>query len=119
MNGDWSSGCHSKSRKNMKATILKTVPTSCANDALAPSHEEIAVEAEVLWRQKGCPENCDEEIWLEAERQLLHVARTYREELDDKALSDPLSRLDLKSDDVMGELEELFPGQTGRETTSL
>ncbi|MGA2018898.1 MAG: DUF2934 domain-containing protein [Opitutaceae bacterium] len=71
----------------MKATILKTVPTPCANDALAPSHEEIAVEAEVLWRQKGCPENCDEEIWLEAERQLLHVARTYREELDDKALA--------------------------------
>jgi hypothetical protein len=103
----------------MKATTLNTVPTSCANDALAPSHEEIAVEAEVLWRQKGCPENCDEEIWLEAERQLFHVAKTHRDERDEKAFSDPLSRLDNKSDGVMGELEELYPGQTGRETTSL
>jgi hypothetical protein len=103
----------------MKTTALKKVPMSRANAAVAPTHEEITVEAEVLWRQRGCPENCDEEIWLEAERQLFHVARTYRMEQDEKALSDPLSRLDHKSDDVMGELEELFPGPTGKETTSL
>jgi hypothetical protein len=103
----------------MKTTALKKVPMSRANAAVAPTHEEIAVEAEVLWRQRGCPENRDEEIWLEAERQLFHVARTYRMEQDEKALSDPLSRLDHKSDDVMGELEELFPGPTGKETTSL
>lgn len=91
--------------------------SSCVN--VAPSHEEIAAEAEVLWRQEGCPRDRDEAIWLDAERQLLRVARTYRNEQDEKALSDPLSRLDLKSDDVMGELEELFPAQTGKEPTSL
>lgn len=100
---------------NVAAAMKST--SSCAN--LAPSHEKIAVEAEVLWRQEGCPKDRDEAIWLEAERQLLHVARIYRNEQDEKALSDPLSRLDLKSDDVMGELEELFPTQTGKEPTSL
>ena len=73
----------------------------------------------MLWRQKGSPKGRDEEIWLEAERQLHHWARTFSEERDRKARSDPHSRLDLKSDDVMGELEELFPGPTGREATSL
>jgi hypothetical protein len=100
---------------NMVATMKSTSP--CVN--VAPSHEEIAVEAEVLWRQEGCPKGRDEAIWLEAERQLLQVARTYRNEQDEKAVSDPLSRLDLNSDDVMGELEELFPAQTGKEPTSL
>ncbi len=77
------------------------------------------MEAEVLWRQRGCPSGRDDEIWLEAERQLRHVARIQQDADDEKALSDPLSRLDLKSDDVMGELEELFPDPSGKETTSL
>jgi len=61
----------------------------------------------------------DETIWLEAERQLLQVARTYRNKQDKKVLSNPLSRLDLNSDEVMDELEELFPAQSGKEPTSL
>jgi hypothetical protein len=35
------------------------------------SHDVIARRAEELWRQYGCPQGRDEEIWLEAERQLL------------------------------------------------
>ena len=76
-----------------------------------PSHEEIAVEAEVLWRQNGCPVDCDAAFWLEAESQLLQVAKAYQREQNDPAMAEPLSRLDPKSDDVMGELEELFPLQ--------
>ncbi len=34
------------------------------------SHDEVSRRAEELWRQYGCPEARDEEIWLEAERQL-------------------------------------------------
>jgi hypothetical protein len=84
-----------------------------------PSHEQIAVEAEVLWRQRGCPEGSDHEIWLEAERLLHHVAKVARDEGQEKEQSDTLSRLDLNSDDVMGELGELFPGPSGPEATSL
>lgn len=36
-----------------------------------PPHEQVALHAELLWRAKGCPDGRDEEIWLEAERQLV------------------------------------------------
>jgi|GEM_PF-2189875 Protein of unknown function (DUF2934). len=36
-----------------------------------PLHEEIAACARELWRKYGCPVGRDEQIWLEAERQLL------------------------------------------------
>lgn len=37
------------------------------------SHDEISRRAEELWRQYGSPQGRDEEIWLEAERQLQGV----------------------------------------------
>ena len=40
-----------------------------------PSHEQIAARAELLWKAKGSPSGSDEEIWLEAERQLADEAR--------------------------------------------
>jgi hypothetical protein len=36
-----------------------------------PTHEDIALLARVLWISHGQPENCDETIWLEAEKQVL------------------------------------------------
>jgi hypothetical protein len=35
-----------------------------------PTHNEIAERAHNLWKDRGCPEGSDIEIWLEAERQL-------------------------------------------------
>jgi hypothetical protein len=35
-----------------------------------PTHEEIAAKAHTLWKDRGCPEGIDNEIWLEAEKQL-------------------------------------------------
>ncbi|PTX97814.1 DUF2934 domain-containing protein [Opitutus sp. ER46] len=35
-----------------------------------PTHEQIAALAHELWRERGCPEGSDIDIWLEAERQL-------------------------------------------------
>ena len=35
-----------------------------------PTHDEIAIKAHSLWKDRGCPEGIDNEIWLEAERQL-------------------------------------------------
>ena len=103
----------------MKKRKPVTSPQYSAGQRLRPTHLEIAAEAEVLWRQKGCPQGADKEIWLEAERQLHHVPRLAKDEADMIALDDPLSRLDRKSDEVMGELEELFPSQTGKSETSL
>lgn len=103
----------------MKKKKPASSPQSTEGQRLLPTHLEIAAEAEVLWRQRGCPHGVDNEIWLEAERQLRNVPRLAKDEADAIALADPLSRLNKASDDVMGELEELFPSRTGKSETSL
>ena len=43
------------------------------------THEAITCRARELWEEQGCPENCDEAIWLEAEAELLAIRqRRYR-----------------------------------------
>ena len=37
---------------------------------ISPSHEDIALKAYELWKQRGCPEDSAHQDWLEAERQL-------------------------------------------------
>ncbi len=71
----------------------------------APTHGQIAREAEALWRQRGCPVGVDTQTWLDAEKRL-HRAQRSR-------------KAPFKSDAVMGELENLFPSNGGRETTSI
>lgn len=103
----------------MKTTPPAAVSKRSAGSRVVPTRADIAALAEVLWRQAGCPEGRDEATWLEAERQLKFEATKERRSEDKAALSDPLSRLNRRSDDVMGELEELFPEGGGKETTSL
>jgi hypothetical protein len=52
------------------------------------SRQDIATRAESLWRQRGCPQGCDEEIWLEAERQLWLPLGFERNEGDHLTLND-------------------------------
>lgn len=33
-------------------------------------HDDIARQARLLWQERGCPVGCDDEIWIEAERQM-------------------------------------------------
>jgi cytoskeletal protein RodZ len=40
----------------------------------APTQEEIAERANLLWRQRGCPDGNPEEDWLKAEQQLMSPA---------------------------------------------
>lgn len=39
-------------------------------DAMKPTHEQITQRAYEIYLKRGCPEGCDLEHWLEAERQL-------------------------------------------------
>jgi hypothetical protein len=71
--------------------------------------------AEALWRGKGCPSGCDYDIWLEAERDLRHPGNGR----DGAAFANPQPLLGQRGDDLMTELNERFPGPTGKETTSL
>jgi len=63
------------------------------------TYQKIAARAEALWRRKGRPAGRDNEIWLEAERQLFGLQH--------------------QSASLEDELSELFPGPADRSPTSL
>lgn len=56
----------------MKKTTLPRIATP-ADVRDVPLHDETARRAHELWEKYGRPTNRDQEIWLEAERQLLGV----------------------------------------------
>ena len=41
----------------------------------APTREQVQELAHAIWTDRGCPQGCDVEIWLEAERQLREPMR--------------------------------------------
>jgi hypothetical protein len=104
-----------KKRKPTAPSIESHSPPAARS---APTHEEISRRAAELWRRRGCPESSDETIWLEAEMELQRMPEIDRGR-GEIAATGPLSRLDLNTDDVMAELNELFPSSSGKETTSL
>jgi hypothetical protein len=53
---------------NTKGSERKT--TKAPQPQAMLSHEQIAQRAEVIWQQKGCPPDQDEQNWKEAEDQL-------------------------------------------------
>jgi hypothetical protein len=94
--------------KKKKIQPSESIPPVPVTPPPGPTHAEIARRAEALWRQKGCPENSDEQIWQEAERQL------------NGGLSEsPPTDQELDTGKVAQELEERFPDDSGREPTSL
>jgi hypothetical protein len=88
-----------------------------ANARLALSYGEIATRAYALWQQERCPQGCDQEIWLKAERQLWSELRLEKAERDRIALADRRFAFNRGKVDLMGELDRRFP--TGKATTSL
>jgi hypothetical protein len=103
----------------MKTKKPRSSSVSAANAGLTPAHQEIASRAEALWREKGCPQGCDEKIWLEAEQELRRRLSLDGDERDKAALADFRFPFNRGGNDLMEELDERFPGSTGKETTSL
>jgi hypothetical protein len=102
---------------NLPGTSRTELP---ANARLAPSHDEIAIRAQELWREMGCPQGHDKEIWLAAERRLCGELRREKEESDRRMLLEQLALVNhVRMDNVMDTLERLYPGATGISTTSL
>ena len=63
---------------NSVKPAMNTLPlhSLLADDAVSEqvvTHEAISCRARELWEEQGCPENCDEAIWLEAEAELLAI----------------------------------------------
>jgi len=106
-------------KKSRISSVRPPAPTATARPSSAPSHDEIAARAAALWREKGSPQGCDEEIWLQAERELRNRAVLERDERDAALLADPRFAFDKKDDDLMEELDAQFPDRAGDATSSL
>jgi hypothetical protein len=101
----------------MKTTATRSQKKTAVPARYVPSRHEISARAEALWLKRGRPQGADDEIWLEAERQLLSGGA---EGLGDgKGALGGLRRDALGSDSIMSDLDELYPTSSGRETTSL
>jgi Protein of unknown function (DUF2934) len=80
-----------------------------------PTQDDIAAAAKLLWIEKGRPENCDTDIWLEAERRLHAPAA--------RSNGGPAFRTSEAStgntETAMEELDDLYPDSPGRGSTAL
>ncbi len=58
-------------RSEFKPAKVPNTPNSVIDLPSRPvTHAEISTRAQVIWEQRGRPRGVDDEIWLEAERQL-------------------------------------------------
>jgi hypothetical protein len=90
-----------------------------------PTHDEISLEAQKLWQNRGCPDGCDNEIWLEAERKLMEapaantfVARTSAEaasEREVEKLPSPIEQEQMSTQEALQKENARAP-QTPRHT---
>ena len=103
--------------------MIKTTPRARANTVLqprvVPTHEQISAAAACLWRKRGRPQGLDGPIWLAAERQVASRLNGEKAPVVGGSLCGLGAAGDLDSDEVMAELDDLFPTPSGRYTTSL
>jgi len=100
--------------KNKAPLLSSRSSTPSTDPSLSLSKTDIASRAEALWRQNGCPQGRDEEFWLEAEQQLRR-GKGPAAQGTKGVLSDP----NADSESLAQELDDRFPDDTGKETTSL
>lgn len=60
----------------------------------SPTHDAITLRAQEIWNARGAPHGADDEIWLEAERQLATEARETTADFsgETRASFDPFGR---------------------------
>jgi hypothetical protein len=102
----------------MKKSKSKASPAPKVVIVSRPSHLDISIRAERLWRERGCPPWRDDDIWLDAERELNSAADGGSRFATKPSFSDG-SILNSGNSCVMAELDDIFPVRAGRETTSI
>jgi hypothetical protein len=80
------------------------------------THNEIAARARSLWTARGCPTGCDDEIWLDAERQLTAERRGSSRGRNRSGSS--VANLDIDEDALADRLDD-FGDPGSRSATSL
>jgi hypothetical protein len=94
----------------MKSSARKSLARSYAATP-TPTHNDISAAAQLLWIERGRPDNQDEAIWLEAEQRLRSRARP--------AGGLPAQAGMGNTETAMDELDDLYPGTGGGASTSL
>jgi hypothetical protein len=94
----------------MKSSSRKSLARAYAA-APSPTHDDISAAAQLLWIERGRPDNQDEEIWLEAERRLRQPTRP--------AAGFRTQAGTGNTETAMDELDDLYPGTGGDASTSL
>jgi hypothetical protein len=102
-----------------KSSLPLVSPPPPARPAPAPTQLQIGAEAAALWQLRGCPQGCDESIWLEAEQKLQRPFSFKSDPQERAALADPRFAFNHEGGELMSELNARFPGQGGRAATSI
>lgn len=108
--------CPTNSMKKTKK-FLSPKPRNAA--PRIPTHEAIAIRAANMWHQWGCPKWRDDEIWLQAERELRASPNARNNDPRNFTLMAAIPIQGASISDAMSELAELYPGHVGQDTTSI
>ena len=88
--------------------------TSYRSNPSSLTHDEIALRAHRIWENRGRPSGYDDEIWLEAERQLLSEQVVSSSSL---GASSSANSVDIDQDALAGRLDD-FGDPGNRSVTS-
>lgn len=55
---------------------IQDISQSKTSKIVTPVHEEIAMRAYEIYRERGCPQGQSEEIWLQAEKEVKNRSQT-------------------------------------------
>ena len=81
--------------KSKKISAVSTTPKA------RPTNEQIAALAHAIWIDRGRPNGCDVEHWLEAERQLGGSAALQSDETRIDPATSPAARIDRQLDRIV------------------
>jgi hypothetical protein len=74
-----------------------------------PTREQIQALAHALWMDRGCPQGCDVEIWLEAEQQLRGVVEPLADSNRVDVDTSDAARTDRELDRIVSPPEQRSP----------
>lgn len=94
----------------MKTKKLSRSPFSGSSTAIVPpTREQIQALAHAIWTDRGCPHDCDVEIWLEAERQLRGTAETLHDSDRVDVERSNAARMDRELERIVSPAEQRSP----------
>lgn len=106
-----------KAKKSPRSTAPAGTPEISAPPP--PTREQVQALAHAIWIDRGCPQGCDVEIWLEAERQLGAESKANLRSSDISVQDESVDLDRSEAARVDNELERIVSPPAPRSPTSL